>query len=130
MVAARAVLHPAPRRAVLWMNPTGCLSRRQPGCNRKRWYPSRRGRGAGQAWRSQGEQGRTESVLCTLTDSRHAFKVTPTPSRKQYLSDVSDEEWALVAAYLTLMKDDGPQRDHDPRERFNGRRCTMRTSCP
>ena len=32
--------------------------------------------------------------------------------RKAYPSDVSDEEWALVAPYLTLMTEDAPQRDY------------------
>jgi len=30
--------------------------------------------------------------------------------RKPYPSDVIDEEWALVAPYLTLMTEDAPQR--------------------
>ncbi len=47
---------------------------------------------------------RVWSALCTLTDSRHASRMTPTPSRKQYLSDISDEEWPVVATYLTLMR--------------------------
>jgi hypothetical protein len=42
--------------------------------------------------------------------------------RKAYPSDVSDEEWALVAPYLTLMTEDAPQRDYPLREVFNGRR--------
>ena len=28
-----------------------------------------------------------------------------------YPSDVTDEEWAFVAPYLTLMREDAPQRD-------------------
>ena len=40
--------------------------------------------------------------------------------RKAYPSDVTDEEWALVAPYLTLMAEDAPQRTHSPREVFNG----------
>jgi hypothetical protein len=36
---------------------------------------------------------------------------------------VSDEEWSVVALYLTLMRPDAPQRHHDLREVFNdGRR--------
>ena len=31
---------------------------------------------------------------------------------KPYPSDVTDEEWALVAPYLTLMREDTPQREH------------------
>ena len=30
--------------------------------------------------------------------------------RKGYPSDVSDEEWEFCAPYLTLMKEDAPQR--------------------
>lgn len=43
-------------------------------------------------------------------------------SRKPYPSDVSDEEWAFVAPYLTLMTEDAPQREHSLREVFNGTR--------
>ena len=32
--------------------------------------------------------------------------------RKAYPTDVSDEEWAFVAQYLTLMGEDAPQREH------------------
>jgi transposase len=48
-------------------------------------------------------------------------------NRKPYPSDVSDEEWALVAPYLTLMKTDAPQRTHDLREVFNAVRWLVRT---
>jgi transposase len=47
--------------------------------------------------------------------------------RKAYPSDVSDEEWALVAPYLTLMTEDAPQRDFPLREVFNGLRWIVRT---
>jgi transposase len=47
--------------------------------------------------------------------------------RETYPSDVSDEEWALVAPYLTLMKADAPQRDWSLREVFNGLRWIVRT---
>ncbi len=40
--------------------------------------------------------------------------------RKTYPTDVSDEEWAFVAPYLTLMTEDAPQREHSFREVFNG----------
>ncbi len=33
--------------------------------------------------------------------------------RLAYPSDVSDEEWALVAPYLALLREDSAQRDHD-----------------
>jgi transposase len=40
--------------------------------------------------------------------------------RKPYPSDVSDDEWALVAPYLTLIMEEAPQREHSLREVFNG----------
>lgn len=46
--------------------------------------------------------------------------------RKPYPSDVSDEEWALVAPYLTLMTEAAPQRQHSLRELFNGLRYVIR----
>jgi transposase len=46
--------------------------------------------------------------------------------RKPYLSDVTDEEWAFAAPYLTLMRPDAPQRVHDPREVFNALRWMVR----
>ena len=37
-------------------------------------------------------------------------------ARKPYPSDVSDEEWALVAPYLVLLREDAGQRAHPLRE--------------
>ncbi len=48
-------------------------------------------------------------------------------TRKVYPSDVSDEEWAFVAPYLTLMRLDASQREHDLREVFNALRFIVRT---
>ena len=50
--------------------------------------------------------------------------------RKPYPSDVSDEEWAFVAPYLTLMSEDAPQRRHDLREVFNAVRWIVRAGAP
>lgn len=50
--------------------------------------------------------------------------------RKAYPSDVSDEEWALVAPYLALMKEDALQREYPLREVFNGLRWIVRTGAP
>jgi len=47
-------------------------------------------------------------------------------SRKPYSTDVSDEEWAFVAPYLTLMTEDAPQRKYPLREVFNGLRYVIR----
>jgi hypothetical protein len=41
---------------------------------------------------------------------------------KAYLGDVTDDERAFVAPYLTLMKEDAPQRQHNLQEVFNGPR--------
>src|SRR5262249_17059008 len=48
-------------------------------------------------------------------------------NRKPYPSDVSDEAWALVAPYLTLMREAAPQREYSLREVFNGLRWIIRT---
>lgn len=53
-----------------------------------------------------------------------------TPARKRYLSDVSDDEWAFCAPYLTLMKEDAPQREYSLRELYNGLRWFVRAGCP
>jgi transposase len=51
-------------------------------------------------------------------------------NRKPYPSDVSDEEWAFAAAYLTLMTPDAPQRTYDLREVFNALRWLVRAGSP
>jgi transposase len=48
-------------------------------------------------------------------------------TRNTYPSDVSDDEWAFVAPYLTLMREDAPQREYPLREVFNGLRYIVRT---
>lgn len=48
-------------------------------------------------------------------------------TRKPYPSDVTDDEWAFVAPYLSLMREDAPQRNHDLRAVFNGLRWIIRT---
>ena len=50
--------------------------------------------------------------------------------RAPYPSDVSDEEWAFVAPYLTLMRPDAPQRVYELREVFNGVRWLVRAGAP
>src|SRR4051812_35484484 len=49
---------------------------------------------------------------------------TPCPT------DVSDEEWAFVAPYLTLMTKDAPQRRHNLREASNALRWLVRAGAP
>jgi transposase len=48
------------------------------------------------------------------------------PSRKPYPTGVTDEEWAFVAPYLTLMDEDVPQRRYPLREVFNALRWIVR----
>ena len=50
--------------------------------------------------------------------------------RKAYPSDVSDDEWAFVAPYLTLMTEEAPQRSHPLREVCNGLRWLVRAGAP
>ncbi len=51
-------------------------------------------------------------------------------SRKPYPSDVTDEEWAFAAPYLTLMTEDAPQRRHDLRAVYDALRWIVRTGAP
>jgi transposase len=48
-------------------------------------------------------------------------------TRQAYPSDVSDDEWAFVAPYLSLISPDALQRKHDLREVYNGLRWLVRT---
>jgi transposase len=52
---------------------------------------------------------------------------TQAMDRKPYPSDVSDEEWAFVVPYLTLLSEDAPQRVYPLREVFNGLRYIVRS---
>ncbi len=49
--------------------------------------------------------------------------------RKGYPSDVSDGEWEFLLPYLTLMRDDAPQRTYPMREIFNAIRYVVKTGC-
>ena len=51
-------------------------------------------------------------------------------SRKVYPTDVSDEEWEFVAPYLTLMREDVPQRHHALRDLFDAMRWMVKAACP
>jgi transposase len=51
-------------------------------------------------------------------------------ARKPYPSDVSDDEWAVVAPYLTLMSEGAPQRTHGLRDVFNALRWIARAGAP
>jgi transposase len=50
-------------------------------------------------------------------------------TRKSYPSDVTDVEWEFLLPYLTLMREDAPQRDYPLRELFNALRYLVKTSC-
>ena len=50
--------------------------------------------------------------------------------RKPYPTDVTNEEWQFCAPYLTLMKEDAPQREYSLRELFNGLRWLVRSGGP
>src|SRR5258708_14702332 len=53
-----------------------------------------------------------------------------TTPRTTYPTDVSDDEWAFVAPYLTLLPEDAEQRTHSLREVFNGLRWITRAGAP
>src|ERR687885_801254 len=55
---------------------------------------------------------------------------TTSTHRTPYPSDVSDDEGAFVAPYLTLMTPDAPQRHYDLREVFNALRWLVRSGAP
>ena len=62
-------------------------------------------------------------------------KLGMSTKRKPYPSDVSDPEWEFFAPYLTLMKEEAPQRTHGLRQVFNAlrwlvRACLVRPRCP
>lgn len=46
---------------------------------------------------------------------------------KSYPSDMTDVEWALVAPYLTLMREYAPRREHFLRNIFNALRWMSRS---
>jgi transposase len=48
---------------------------------------------------------------------------------KSYPGDASDAEWEFLVSYLTLMRQDAPQRTHDMREVFNAIRYVVKTGC-
>jgi transposase len=48
-------------------------------------------------------------------------------SRKPYPSDVSDAEWEFLAPYLTLLREDAPQREYPLRELFDALRWLVKT---
>jgi transposase len=50
----------------------------------------------------------------------------PRAKRKPYPSTVSDDEWAFVVPYLTLCREDAPQRQHPLREVYNALRWMVR----
>lgn len=50
-------------------------------------------------------------------------------TRKSYPSDVTDQEWEFLVPYLTLMREDAPQREHSLRELLNALRYLVKTGC-
>jgi hypothetical protein len=51
-------------------------------------------------------------------------------TRKAYPSDISDDEWAVIVAYLTLLPEASGQGEHSLREIFNGLRYVVRNGIP
>ena len=57
-------------------------------------------------------------------------RARPRALRKPYPSTVTDEEWAFVAPYLTLCREDAPQRQHALRDVYNALRWLVRAGAP
>ncbi len=55
---------------------------------------------------------------------------TAASKERKYPTDVSDEEWEFCAPYLTLMREDAPQREHSLRDVFNALRWMIKAGCP
>lgn len=51
-------------------------------------------------------------------------------TRKKYPSDTTDEEWAFVMPYLTLMKEEALQREYNLQDIFNALRWMCRSGAP
>jgi transposase len=49
------------------------------------------------------------------------------PTRRSYPSDVTDDEWAFLAPYLTLMREDASQREYPLRELLDALRWLVKT---
>ena len=50
-------------------------------------------------------------------------------TRKSYPSDVTDLEWHFLLPYLTLMREDAPQREYALRDLYNALRYVVKTGC-
>jgi transposase len=50
--------------------------------------------------------------------------------REPYQTDVTDDEWAFAAPYLTLLREDADQRVHDLREVFDALRWLIKSGSP
>jgi transposase len=50
--------------------------------------------------------------------------------RKGYQTDVTDEEWAFVAPYLALCREDATRRNYLLRAVFNAVRYVAKSGCP
>jgi len=50
-------------------------------------------------------------------------------TRKSYPSDVMDAEWEFLLPYLTLMREDAPQREYLLRDLFDALRYVVKTGC-
>jgi transposase len=51
-------------------------------------------------------------------------------AREPYPTDATDDEWAFLAPYLALIREDAPQREHPLREVLNALRWLVKAGCP
>ena len=60
---------------------------------------------------------------------RRIARIQHKPRRSRYPSDVSDEEWAIIAPMIPPPRAGGRHRETDMREVFNAIRYVNRTGC-
>ena len=58
-----------------------------------------------------------------------AVRRGPSTKRDPYPSTINDEEWAFVAPYLSLCREDARQRAYPARQVYNALRWLVRTGC-
>lgn len=71
----------------------------------------------------------SDRLAATPTPRRSVRRRRPA-KRKSYPSTVTDDEWAFVAPYLTLCREDASQREYPLRHVYNALRWMIRAGAP
>ncbi len=65
-----------------------------------------------------------------MTDQPGSLQSATAARRRGYPSDVTDEQWAFLAPFLTLMTEKAPQRTYPLRDLFDAVRYVVRSGAP